>query len=65
MVEFSLYNPMFDLLFSKQTLYVELVMMWVCSRSAHVVSVKCEKRVVCAKPNHRKFMISSTADKSV
>lgn len=56
MVEFNLYNPMFDLSFSKQTLYVELVIMWVCSSSALVVSVECERRVVWAKPNHLKFI---------
>lgn len=63
-VEFSLYNPMFDLSFSKQTLYVRLLIMWVCSSSTLVVSVECERRVVWAKPNHCKF-ITWTTDKSV
>lgn len=47
-VECSLYNPLSDLSFSKQILYVELVIIWVCSSSTLVVSVKCERRAVAA-----------------
>lgn len=60
MVECNLHNPMSDLSFSKQILII-----WACSSSTLVVSVKCERKVVMAKPNHRKFMITSTTDKSV
>lgn len=66
MVEFNLYNLVFDLSFLKQTFDVELVIIiCVCSSSALVVSAKCEMRVVMAKAKHCTFLIPSTTDKSV
>lgn len=65
MVEFSLYNPLFDLSFLKQTPYVELVIIRACSGSALVVSVKCERRVVMTKPNPAQIYDHIAHSKSV